>query len=60
MEGATVSAIVPQLNTIITADMCNGVLTEIIGLLPIVIPVAIGYIALRKGLSFVFGTLRSA
>lgn len=49
-----------MLKDVVTAEMCQGVLTEIVGLLPIVVPVSIGYIALRKGLGFLFQSLRSA
>lgn len=54
MEGAT------TLSTVITAQMLNGVLDEMIGLLPICIPVMITFIGLRKGISFVRGMLTSA
>ena len=48
------------LSTIVTAQMLSGVLDEIVGLLPVVIPVMISFIALRKGIGFVIGSLRSA
>ena len=38
----------------------SGVLDEVIGLLPTVLPVMIGMLAIRKGISFVIGMLRSA
>ena len=40
--------------------MLGGVLDEIVGLLPIVLPVSIGFIALRKGVGFVLNMLHSA
>ena len=49
-----------MLSTIVTAEMLNGVLDEITGLLPIVIPVMIGFIAVRKGIAFVQHILHSA
>ena len=49
-----------MLETIITAEMLNGVLNEITGLLPVVIPVMIGFIAVRKGIAFVQHILHSA
>lgn len=55
MEGSTTT-----LSTIVTADVINGVLDEIVGLLPVVLPVMIGFIALRKGISFVLNMLHSA
>lgn len=48
------------LSTIVTTSMLSGVLDEIVALLPIVIPVSVGFIALRKGISFVLGMLRAA
>ena len=49
-----------SLSTIVTADMMSGVLDEIVGLLPVVVPVMIGFIGLRKGISFLQGVLHSA
>ena len=40
--------------------MLGGVLDEVIAVLPTVIPVMIGFIALRKGISFVLSMLHSA
>lgn len=48
------------LSTVITSTMVNGVLDEVVGLIPVVIPTAITFIAIRKGISFVLGMLRSA
>lgn len=48
------------LSEVVDADMLSGVLEEIVGLLPIVIPVLIGFIGLRKGISFVRSILHSA
>ena len=50
----------PILNTVITGTMLQGVLNEIIGLLPTVLPVVITFLGIRKGISFVIGMLRSA
>ena len=49
-----------MLKTIVTAEMLEGVLEEITGLLPIVIPVMIGFIAIRKGIAFIQSILHSA
>ncbi len=49
-----------QLSSIVTSSMLNGVLSEIIGLLPTVLPVMIGFVAIRKGISFVLNMLHSA
>ena len=48
------------LKDVVTAEMMNGVLDEVIGVLPVCIPVMISFISLRKGISFVMGVLRSA
>lgn len=57
MEEETTSAV---LSSIVTEDMLTGVLTEITSLLPICIPVMIGFIAIRKGIAFVQHILRAA
>lgn len=46
--------------SVVTAQMIAGVLDEIISLLPIILPALIGFIAVRKGISFLLGSLRSA
>lgn len=45
---------------VVTADMLSGVLDEIVALLPVVLPVMIGFIGLRKGISFVQSVLHGA
>lgn len=49
-----------MLKDVVTSSMLGGVLDEIIGLLPVCIPVMIGFIALRKGIAFVQSILHSA
>ena len=49
-----------MLKTIVTSEMLAGVLDEITGLLPIVIPVMIGFIAIRKGIAFLQHILHAA
>lgn len=44
----------------ISAHLTENVLGQVTGLLPIVIPVIIGFIAFRKGYKFLKGSLRSA
>lgn len=56
MEGAATAT----LSSIVTADMLGGVLDEIVAILPVVIPVMIGFIGLRKAISFLQGVLHSA
>lgn len=48
------------LNTVIQPEVVQGVLDEVVALIPTIIPVAISFIAIRKGISFVLGMLRSA
>lgn len=48
------------LDKVITSTMVSGVLNEITAVLPIILPVAITFIAIRKGIAFVIGMLRSA
>lgn len=48
------------LASVITGDMLQGVLNEILGLLPVCLPVMITFIALRKGIAFVQHILHSA
>lgn len=57
MEGATTTSV---LSTIVTNDMLAGVLSEITSLLPVCIPVMIGFIAIRKGIAFIQHILHSA
>lgn len=48
------------LASIVTADMIGGVLDEIVAILPVVIPTMIGFIGLRKAISFLQGVLHGA
>ncbi len=48
------------LKTVVTAEMMNGVMDEVIGLLPVCIPVMVTFIGLRKGISFMQSILHSA
>lgn len=49
-----------MLQGVVTAEMLSGILDELIGLLPVVIPFMITCIGLRKGISFLQGVLHSA
>lgn len=55
MEGAT-SAMATALNNV---DM-SGITDEIKAVVPVVLPVLVSVLALRKGISFLIGVLRSA
>lgn len=57
---STVVAAAGGLADVVTPDMLNGVLDEVVALLPVCIPVMIGFIGLRKGISFIQGVLHSA
>ena len=54
------TAAAADLSSIVTAEMLSGVLDQIVGILPVVIPVMIGFIGLRKGISVLQGVLHSA
>lgn len=57
MDAATTTSTIAG---IVNAEMLQGVLNEILGLLPIILPVSITFIGIRKGLSFLTGALHSA
>lgn len=48
------------LSSIVTANMITGVFDQVYGLLPVLLPAIIGFIALRKGWSFLKGEIYSA
>lgn len=49
-----------SLADVVTAEMMGGVLDQVIDLLPVCIPVMIGFIGLRKGIGFIQQVLHSA
>lgn len=49
-----------MLSSVVTGDMLNGVFNEIVGLLPVVLPVMVSFIALRKGIAFIQSVLHGA
>lgn len=57
METASTTTV---LSTVITSKMLQGVLDEILGILPVCVPVMISFIALRKGITFIQSILHSA
>jgi len=57
METASTTTV---LSTVITSKMLQGVLDEILGILPVCVPVMISFIALRKGIAFIQSILHSA
>ena len=58
MDATTTTFVVPSIADSITGDMMNGILTQITDLLPVVLPVMVGCLAFRKGLSFFQGLIR--
>lgn len=56
MEGSTI----PQLSTIVTSGMISGVLDQVVGLIPVVLPTMITFIGLRKGIAWLQSMLHSA
>lgn len=56
----TILAADTVLDKVITSTMLEGVLAEITAVLPTILPVMITFLAIRKGISFVIGMLRSA
>lgn len=57
-EVSTANFSVPSIADSITSDMMNGILTQITDLLPVVLPVMVGCLAFRKGLSFFQSLIR--
>ena len=55
-----VSAGATKLSSIVTPSMVNGVMDEVVGLLPTCVPAMVVFIGIRKGVSFLQGVLRSA
>lgn len=48
------------LSGVVTQELLSGVFAEIVGLLPVAMPVMIGYAAIRKGIAFVKGIIYGA
>lgn len=57
MSGASIGNTVA---TAITGIDFSGILTEIVSLLPVLLPTVVAFIAVRKGISFLIGSLRRA
>lgn len=49
---------VPLISQSVTTDMMSGIMEQITSLLPIILPVLVGVLAFRKGLSFFIGMIR--
>ena len=59
MESTVVEAANQVAESLSEVDL-SGVLSEMLALVPVLMPVAISFIAIRKGISFVLSTLRDA
>ena len=57
-ESASTEFNVPIIADSVTGSMMNGILDQLTALLPVVLPVAVGCIAFRKGLSWFLGMIR--
>lgn len=60
MDAGTTTNVAQELLTAVSGANIGGVLDGVTGLLPTVLPVMIGFLAIRKGISFLIGMLRSA
>lgn len=56
----TLTPVSPSLSAVVNSDMMSGVLDEIVALLPAVLAVIVGFIAIRKGVSFIRGIVSGA
>lgn len=56
---STTTAVTAFTDAISKADF-SGLLEGVTSSLPIIIPVMVGFLAVRKGISFLFGNLRRA
>lgn len=54
------SVTVPTIADVITADMLNGIVTQITSVLPAFLPTVVILLGFRKGISFAMGLLRGA
>lgn len=57
LSGTTTAGTVAS--TIQNVDM-SGILQEVVSLLPVVLPVIVAFLGVRKGISFLIGSLRRA
>lgn len=49
-----------MLAEVITTDMVSGLFSEMYAVMPVILPAAVGYMGIRKAISFVFNFLRRA
>lgn len=60
LSGTSGTGTVTHLSDVVTADMMNGAFSEILGVLPVVIPAVVTFVAFRKGIAFILSALRKA
>ncbi len=58
--GGDTTVTVPDVAATISADMLNGIVTQITNLLPVCLPTVVVLLGFRKGISFMMGLLRGA
>lgn len=58
LSGSTTTA--STVATAVTGVDLSGILQEIVDLLPILLPTMVAFIGIRKGISFLIGSLRRA
>lgn len=54
------TATVPNIADSVTADMLNGIVTQVTSVLPAFLPTVVVLLGFRKGISFAMGLLRGA
>lgn len=54
------SSIASTVATAVNGVELSGILEELISLLPVVLPTIVGFIGIRKAISFLIGSLRRA
>lgn len=59
LTGDTSTATTVVANAIDSVDL-SGILNEIVALLPVLLPTLVGFIGIRKAISFAIGSLRRA
>lgn len=56
----TSSSISNSVATAVNGVDMSGILNEVLSLLPVVLPILIAFLGVRKGISFLIGSLRRA
>lgn len=61
MDASSTATVVKAFtDAISTSGLFDGLLDGVTSSLPIILPVLVGFLAVRKGISFLFGQLRRA